>query len=102
MAEQVDTLATSTIQEEDTREFIQTYLGCGIDTRSLEDARSLVLHIDKSPPHRRHVNRAANILFRYKLLDVLATVLEIPPQDDLEVVPPMPPPLHTVDRLNKV
>jgi hypothetical protein len=102
MAEQVDTLAAITIEDQETREFLQTFLGCGINTRSLEDARSSVVHVDKSPPNPRHVHRAANILFRYKLLDVIATVLEIPPQDNLEVVQPMPPPLHTVDRLNKV
>jgi hypothetical protein len=102
MAEQVDSLAAIRIEDEETRQFLRTYLGGGVNTRSLEDARSLVLRIKKSPPNPRHVHPAANILFRYKLLDVIATVLEIPPHDDLQVVQPMPPPLYTVDRLNKV
>lgn len=102
MADQVDSLAEITIEDEETCQFLLTYLDGGIKTRSLEDARSSVVRLAKSAPNPRHIHPAANILFRYKLLDAFAGVLEIPKHDNLQVVPPMPPPLLSVDRLSKV
>jgi hypothetical protein len=102
MAEQVDSLASIMTEDEDTHDFLQRYLCVGKDRRSFADVRSIVLHIGKSAPNPRHLHPAANVLFRYKLLDIMASVLGLPAHKDLETVPPMPPPLQRVDRLVKV
>ena len=96
MAEQVDALASIKIDDDGTREFLDVFFSCETN------AKSSVLHIDKTPPKRRHIQQAAHILFRYKLLDIMACTLNVPPHQDLQVVPPTPPPTLTVEQLNRV
>jgi hypothetical protein len=103
LAAQVDSLATIPIHDPGTRNFVHKFLGSEQHGPSIEEARASLALMHKSPtPSNAHLIAAAQILFRYRLLDAFADVLDVPPHKSLQRVPRTPRPVGTVERLDRV
>jgi hypothetical protein len=99
----MDALSTLEIHDDPTQKFLVPYLGAKEDSRSNDEARSSLVRIHPIVPNLKGIHAAAHILFRYRLLDIMADVLDIPPHPTLESIPKAT--LHTgrkTSRLDRV
>jgi hypothetical protein len=87
----------------ETRNFVHKFLCADKDEMSAEEAQSSLTTIkDSGIVHHNYLLVAAHLMFRYRLLDVVADALDVPPHPSLEQVPRSPRPQHNVDRMQKV
>jgi hypothetical protein len=85
------------------REFLHKFLGTNEYCQDPHEARQglVQLHQSRNSP-TAHILVAAQVIFRYRLLDIYADALGIPCYEDLAVVPRMEKPSVSVGRLDKV
>jgi hypothetical protein len=83
-----------------TREFISQFLGS--DEQGIEEAHLLLRKFNDVKPHNQHLLVVALIIFRYRLLDIFADVLDVPRHPKFSVVPRMSKPKNSVLRLDRV
>jgi hypothetical protein len=83
-----------------TREFIQQFLGS--DEQGIEEAHLSLRKFNDVKPQHQHLLVVALIIFRYRLLDIFADVLDVPRHPKFSVVPQMSKPKHTVGWLDRV
>jgi len=103
LASCVDDTVNVQIDDPNTRTFIREFLGPDDSTSSIEEARSSLLTGSRSQrPSNKNLVTAAHIIFRYRLLDIVADVLETPRHADVSLVPKNPAPDFKIDRLTKV
>ena len=76
------------IHDDPAWQFLIPYLGTQEeDSRSNDEAQSSMIRMKSSPPTLKGIHAAAHILFRYRLLDIMADVQNIHPHPTLESVP---------------
>ena len=92
-----------TVHDANAREFLHKFLGTTEYCQdSVEACQGLVeLRQSRNSPNA-HILQAAQVIFRYRLLDIYADALGIPSYHDLAVVPRMARPSVSVGRLDKV
>jgi hypothetical protein len=83
-----------------TREFISQFLGS--DEQGIEEAHLSLRKFNDGKPHNQHLLVVALIIFRYRLLDIFADVLDVPRHPKFSAVPRMSKPKHSVLRLDRV
>jgi hypothetical protein len=85
------------------REFLQKFLGTNEYCQDPHEARHGLVQLQQSRNScNAHILLAAQVIFRYRLLDIYADALGIPCYEDLAVVPRMKKPSVSVGRLDKV
>jgi len=91
------------IHDKITRDLVTQLMG-GYGTEWDEDAKQQALMLLASPSQRSHEKLLymGNIVFRYRLLDVIAKVLESPDQGRVSIVSRSPRPVSTARKLGKV
>jgi hypothetical protein len=103
LASQVDALAHFEVNDTNTRMFLQQFLGSDSPEMSFEDARASLARVNSSiQPAHKYLTAAAHVIFRYRLLDIVADVLECPRHPDLVDMPRIARPGVTTTRLDSV
>jgi len=96
-------MANLQVDDPHTRAFLRKFLGSDDHALSIDEARSsLVVGSRYGNASNKHIVLAAHIIFRYRLLDVVAEVLGVPCSQDLPYISRIPSPQPVVGRLDKV
>jgi hypothetical protein len=99
----VDHLANLSVHDANAREFLHKFLGTEEYCQDSVEARQGLVELRQSRNSpNAHILQAAQVIFRYRLLDIYADALGIPTYEDFAVVPRMAKPPVTVGRLDKV
>jgi hypothetical protein len=85
------------------RDFLHRFLGSEQSGITIEEAHSALVRVDGFPqPANQQLIVAAQVLFRYRLLDVFSDVLDCPHHPEFREVPRTPRPPGSVVRLDRV
>jgi hypothetical protein len=103
LASQVDTVASFTVHDAATRDFIRRFLGADQYRKPPETAQSTLLGFnDSTAVSSHHVLAAAQILFRYSLLDTCADVFDLARRKPQTLSSTSPQSVASVEKLQKV
>ena len=103
LASQVDTLAEYKVNDVGTGHYLQRFLGSDEHAMTLDEARESLLCRNEEPPaSNMHLTAAAGVIFRYRLLDIVADIVGCPEPDGHTRVERGPRPGCSNVRLSRV
>jgi hypothetical protein len=98
----MDSIADLPINDRSMREFLHRFLGSEGTGITFEEARSALVRADSPQPANQQLVVGAQVLFRYRLLDVFAEVLDLPRHSQYREVAQTARPTCSVVHLDRV
>jgi hypothetical protein len=102
-ASNVDEMANINVDDPNARQFLQHFFKTGNEGETDQDARTSLLSLSRYPnTSHKYTMQGAHVVFRYRLLDIVADALDIPRSENVSAVEQRPIPDFKVERLDKV
>jgi hypothetical protein len=96
-------MANINVDDPNARQFLQHFFKTGNEGETDQDARTSLLSLSRYPnTSHKYTMQGAHVVFRYRLLDIVADALDIPRSENVSAVEQRPIPDFKVERLDKV